>query len=181
MLGSRASRTKGNEFKVSVKAVGGKNMEGNRHVNCKKNGHSALYQCKGSTVDYDCVLLVEPKFTFPQVDTVCVNNRGGYAMSFDAKDLRTGNWHGKIGNYQNHQQKCFDIGETSGVEEADSFGIHANAIAGKEAVADSRVEYKAGGGTATYTCSGSTLCIHCELQWEARSVSDANALTDIVV
>ena len=171
----------GNEFKVSVKAVGGKNMEGNRHVNYKKNGYSALYQCKGSTMNYDCVLLVEPKFTIPQVDTVCVNNRGGYAMSFDAKDLRTGNWHGRTGNYPNPQQKCFNIGETSGVEAGDSFEIHANAVAGKEAVADSRVEYKAGGGTATYTCSGSTLGIHCELQREVRSVIDANALTDIVV
>jgi len=166
----------GNEFKVSVNAVGGKNMEGNRHVNYKKNGYSALYQCKGSTMIYDCVLLVEPKFTIPQVETVCVKSRGGYAMSFDAKDLRTGNWHGRTGNYSNPQQKCFNIGETSSVEEGDSFEIHANAVAGKEAVADSLVEYKAGGGTATYTCSGSTSGIHCELQRKARSVID-----DIVV
>jgi len=49
----------GNEFQVSVKAVGGKNKEGNRHVNYKKNGYSALYQCKGSAMNYHCDLLVE--------------------------------------------------------------------------------------------------------------------------
>lgn len=171
----------GSEFQVSVHAVGGKDMEGNRHVNYKKNGYSALYQCKGSTMDYHCVLLVEPKFTVPQVDTVCVNNRGAYAMSFDAQDLRTENWHGRTGNYANPQQRCFNIGETDGVVEGDSFEIHANAVAGREAVADSRVVYKEGGGTATYQCGGSTLGIHCELQRDARTVIDASALTDLVV
>jgi hypothetical protein len=172
----------GNEFQVSIHAVGGRDNEGNRHVTYKKNGYSALYQCKGTTLDYHCDLLVEPKFTIPEVDTVCVNNRGAYAMSFDAQDLQTGNWHGRTGNYPNPQQQCFNIGETDGVTEGDSFEIHANAVAGREAIADSRVVYKARGGTATYQCGGSTLGIHCELQRDADDVTDfTNVLTDVVV
>jgi len=157
----------GSEFQVSINAHGGKNMKGNRHVNYKKNGLSALFQCKGSTMDYHCKLLVDPKYTVPQVDKVCVNNRGAYAMSFDGKDLNTGNWHGRTRNFPNPQSECFDLAVTKDVEPGDVFEIHASAVAGNEAIADSHVEYKVGGGTATYVCGGSTLGIHCELLREA--------------
>jgi hypothetical protein len=171
----------GNEFKVNIHAVLGRDREGNRHVTYKKNGYSALYQCKGPSLDYHCNLLVEPKFTVPEVETVCVNNRGAYAMSFDAKDLQTGTWHGRTGAYSNPQQRCFNIGETNGVTEGDSFEVHANA-GGQEAIADSNVVYKTGGGTATYQCGGSTLGIHCELVRDADVVTDVmNVLAAVVV
>lgn len=165
----------GSEFQVSINAVGGKVVHGNRHVNYKKNGLAALFQCKGTTLNYDCKLLVDPKYTVPQVDKVCVNNRGGYSMSFDAKDLQTWNYHGRTGNFPNPRSGCFDLADTKDVKTGDLFEIHAKAVAGKEAVADSHVEYKAGGGTATYQCSGSTLSIHCEL------LRDADAATNVLV
>jgi len=125
--------------------------------------------------------VVEPNFTVPEVETICVNNRGAYAMSFDAQDIQTGTWHGRTGTYPNPQQHCFNIGETNGVTEGDSFEVHANA-GGQEAIADSKVVYKAGGGTATYECGGSTLSIHCELVRDADVVTDViNVLTDVVV
>lgn len=169
----------GSEFRVAVHAVGGKDMDGSRNVNYKKNGYSATYQCKGSTLNYHCNLLVEPKYTVPQVDRVCVNNRGAYAMSFDAQDLRSGNWHGRTGNYPNPQQQCFDLTEMQDVAEGDEFEIHANAVAGREAVAEGRVTYKAGGGTATWQCGGSTLGIHCEMLRDADAVTDV--ITDMLV
>lgn len=165
----------GSEFKVSINAHAGKNVDGNRHVNYTKNGLTALFQCKGSTLNYDCKLLVDPKYTVPQVDKVCVNNRGAYAMSFDAKDLQTGTYHGRTSNFPNPQSKCFDLIETKDVKTGDLFEIHAKAVAGREAVADSHVEYKAGGGTATYECRGSTQSIHCEL------LRDADLASNVVV
>lgn len=165
----------GSEFKVAVNAHAGNKENANRHVTYTKNGLSALFQCKGSTLNYYCKLLVDPKYTVPKVDTVCVNNRGAYAMSFDAKDLRTGNYHGTTGNFPNPQSECFDLADTKDVKTGDLFEIDAKAVAGREALADSRVEYKAGGGTATYQCGGSTLGIHCEL------LRDADIASNVVV
>lgn len=164
--------TEGSELQVFVDAVGGLDVEGNRHVAYKKNGYTATYQCKGTKKDYRCNLLVEPKFTVPQVDRVCVTNRGGYAMSFDAKDLQTGHWHGSSFTYRNPKTQCLELGETFEVAAGDLFEIHATATAGHEAVADSRVEFTAGGGTATYQCGGTTAGIHCELLRDADNVTD---------
>lgn len=58
----------GSKFRVSIHAVGGKDMDGNRHVIYKKNGYSVTYQCKGSTLNYHCNLLVQPKLIVPHDD-----------------------------------------------------------------------------------------------------------------
>jgi len=165
--------TEGSELQVEVDAVGGLDVEANRHITYKRNGYSATYQCQGTKKDYRCNLLVEPKFTVPQVDRVCVTNRGKYAMSFDATDLRTGLWHGGSFTYRQPKTQCLELGETFEIAEGDKFEIHAFAKS-HEAIADSHVEYKAGGGTATYQCGGTTTTIHCELLRDANTTNTTN-------
>merc|ERR1712070_439711 len=138
-----------------------------------------MYECQGTKKDYHCNLLVAPKFTVPQVDRVCVTNRGRFSMSFDAKDLRTGVWHGNSDTYNQPKTQCLELRETSKVAAGDLFEVHATAKS-YEAVADSRVEYKSGGGTAFYQCSGTTSTIHCELLRDANNATFANNTTDVL-
>ena len=59
--GKDANTTKvevGDEFKVRVKAIAGKDRPANRHVEYTPNGLSASFECKGTTLDYSCNLIV---------------------------------------------------------------------------------------------------------------------------
>merc|ERR1712070_39476 len=170
--------TEGGEVQIEVDAKGGLDVEANRHATYKKNGYSATYQCQGTKQDYHCNLLVEPKFTVPQVDRVCVQNSGNYAMYFDAEDLRTGLRHGSSFTYKHPKTQCLELSETFQIADGDKFEIHAFAK-DHEAIADSLVEYKTGGGTATYQCGGTSNTMHCELLRDANNATDASNATNV--
>jgi len=132
----------------------------------KPNSNVAAFECTGTTLIYKCKLISvapEDASKATPASTICLLNRGGYTMHFDAQDQRTGEWIGRSNDFPLGQKQCTELNAMNEIQEGDEFKIVAHANGGKDAKADRSVVFQNNGPTVTYECSGTTLSIECKL------------------
>ena len=100
---------------------------------------------------------------------VCVANQAGFVMDWWMDDLITGQTSTDSDSYPIDKTKCMDILTTNaGVQEGDFLEIYVHAHLGKTNPCTSAIIYSSTYPiTATFTCKGTTLNYHCDLNGQA--------------
>ena len=100
---------------------------------------------------------------------VCVANMAGFDLHWWMQDLNDGYLSATSENYPIDKTKCMDILTTNaGVQEGDFLEIYVHAHLGKTNPCTSAIIYSSTYPiTATFTCKGTTLNYHCDLNGQA--------------
>ena len=95
---------------------------------------------------------------------ICVTNSAGFVLKWYIDDMVTGEKSAFTGTYPIDQTQCHGIADMlPEVNESEIIETYVKAILGTTNAVSSALIYKADAGTASFTCSGTTLNFHCNL------------------
>ena len=101
-----------------------------------------------------------------EADQVCVVNMAAFVMGFYFTDLITGYSSHETDGYPIDNQECVKIGDELVANAGDMILLEVHAHAGETLPGDSAMIYTPGAPTITYTCWGTTLNFHCQVNGE---------------